>query len=128
QSVFALECLFAPPAHVLKAPARPFRHTLDRKKLAASATERSTSDWQKAKKRFAEEPEPSKKKLFHALRVPVFAVQIANTGKLTDYAAANSYLSHIQPGPTDSFDFYETTFASTRESLCAELSRLAARK
>jgi hypothetical protein len=128
QSIFALECIFAPTAHVIKAPVPPFRYTLDRKKLAASATERSTSDWQKAKKRFAEEPEASKKKLFHALRVPIFALQLAKTGKLSDYTAANIYFSDIQRGPIDNFDFYEATFAAPRAALCAELSKLSAGK
>ncbi len=127
QSVFALECLFAAPAHVLKAPRPPFRHTLDRKKLAISATERSNSDWQKAKKRFVEEPEASKKKLFHALRVPIFALQIAKTGKLGDYAAANAHWTRIQEGPTDDFAFYEQTFGPIREASLVELSKLGGR-
>jgi hypothetical protein len=128
QSVFALECLFAPPEHVLKPPRPPFRHQLDRKKLIASATNRSTSDWQKAKKTFLEEPAPARKKLFHALRVPMFALQIAQTGKLTDYTAANHFHAEIQRGPDDDFGYYADKFGPVRDALCADLAKLAGKR
>ena len=50
QSVFALECLFLPAEHWLIDPKPPFSFKLDRAKLAASATSRSTSDFKKAAK------------------------------------------------------------------------------
>ncbi|MDC0740379.1 nucleotidyltransferase domain-containing protein [Polyangium mundeleinium] len=128
QSVFALECHFAQPAHVLVAARPPFRYTLDRKKLAASAIGKSTADWQKAKKRFADEPAPSRKKAFHALRVPVFALQVAKTGKITDYAAANHFLAELREGPDDDFAWYEKKLGPTREALCAELTKLGGKR
>ncbi|MDI1479516.1 hypothetical protein [Polyangium sp. y55x31] len=128
QSVFALECQFAPLAHVLVAPRPPFRYTLDRKKLASSAIGRSTADWQKAKKRFVDEPGPSRKKAFHALRVPVFALQVAKTGKITDYAAANHFLAELRQGPDDDFAWYEEKLGKAREALCAELTKLAGKR
>ncbi|MDI3281786.1 nucleotidyltransferase domain-containing protein [Polyangium sp. 15x6] len=128
QSVFALECQFAPSAHVHVAPRPPFRYTLDRKKLASSAIGRSTADWQKAKKRFVDEPSPSRKKAFHALRVPVFALQVAKTGKITDYAAANHFLAELREGPDDDFAWYEETFGKAREALCAELTKLGGKR
>ena len=128
QSVFALECHFAAPPHVLVAAHPPFRFTLDRKKLAASAIGKSTADWQKAKKRFEEEPGPSRKKAFHALRVPVFALQVAKTGKIGDYAAANHFLEEIRRGPDDDFAWYEEKLGPAREALCAELTKLAGKR
>jgi hypothetical protein len=128
QSVFALECFFAAPKDVLRAPHPPFRFTLDKKKLARSAAEKSSSDWQKAKKRFLEEPEPSRKKLFHALRVPVFALEIATKGRLGDYAAANAHLDVIRRGPLDDFAYYEEKLGPAREALVAELSRLGGKR
>jgi len=128
QSVFALECQFAQPAHVLVAPRPPFRYTLDRKKLAASAIGRSTADWQKAKKRFVDEPGPCRKKAFHALRVPVFALQVAKTGKITDYAAARKWFAALREGPDDDFAWYEEKLGPARETLCAELTKLAGKR
>ncbi|MDI1442882.1 hypothetical protein [Polyangium sp. 6x1] len=128
QSVFALECYFAQPAHVLVASRPPFRYTCDRKKLASSAIGRSTADWQKAKKRFVEEPGPSRKKAFHAMRVPVFALQVAKTGKISDYTAANHFLAELRKGPDDDFAWYEETLGPAREALCAELTKLAGKR
>src|SRR4051794_16449930 len=50
QSVFALECLFLAPEHRLLDPRPAFAFKLDRVKLAASASARSTSDFKKAEK------------------------------------------------------------------------------
>lgn len=127
-SVFALECHFVEAPHVLVAARPPFRFTLDRKKLAASAIGKSTADWQKAKKRFAEEPGPSRKKAFHALRVPAFALQIAKAGKIHDFTAANHFLAALREGPDDDFAWYEEKLGPAREALCAELTKLAGKK
>lgn len=124
QSVFALECHFAPVDQVILNPRPPFKYTLDRKKLSISATERSNADWQKAKKKFPEEPEASRKKAFHALRVPAFALQIAKAGKLTDFTCANAWHAEMSQGPLDDFDWYDKHFGTIRQNLCTELMKL----
>ncbi|WP_437965807.1 hypothetical protein WMF04_40220 [Sorangium sp. So ce260] len=127
-SVFALECLFLPPEHRLKETRPPFALKLDRKKLAASASSRSASDFKKAGARFNEEPEASKKKLFHALRVPLFAVQIAETGALHDYGAANPYWHEIAADERLDWEDYRKTYGPLRERLCDRLAALASRR
>ncbi len=106
QSVFALECLFLPPDHRLKEARPPFAFALDRKKLAASAGGRSAADFAKAGKRFAEEPAASKKKLFHALRVPMFALQIARAGRIVDYGEANGLWREISAATDEAWEPY----------------------
>lgn len=128
QSVFALECHFAPAEQVIFAPRPAFKYTLDRKKLALSATEKSNADWQKGKKKFLEEPGPSRKKIFHSLRVPAFALQIAKTGKLTDFTVANAWYKDLTQGPDDDFAWYEDRFGQTRQDICAELTKLAGKR
>ncbi|AUX46676.1 hypothetical protein SOCE26_081830 [Sorangium cellulosum] len=127
-SVFALECLFLPPEHRLKEtrPAFPFK--LDRKKLAASAASRSASDFKKAGARFDEEPAASKKKLFHALRVPLFAVQIAEAGAIHDYGAANPYLREIVASDSLDWEEYRRVYGPLRERLCERLAALSSRR
>lgn len=127
-SVFALECLFLPPEHRLKEARPPFPFKLDRKKLAASAVSRSTSDFKKAGARFDEEPEASKKKLFHALRVPLFAVQIAESGRIVDYGAANPYLRDILASESLDWEDYQRTYGPIRERLCERLAELSSRR
>ena len=67
QSVFAHEGLFAPVEHRLKdaRPAFPFR--IQRGRLFDSAQGRADSDWAKAKGRFDDEPEASKKRVLQAV-------------------------------------------------------------
>lgn len=124
-SVFAFEGLFTPPEHCLKAPRPPFSFKLDKKRLAESAISRSTSDYEKARKRFGDEPGPSRKKLFHSLRVPLFARQLARTGKITNFAEANDHYIEIATHPSEDFADYEPTYGPLRASLCAELLALA---
>jgi hypothetical protein len=127
-SVFALECLFLPPEHRLKAPPRPFSFTLDRIRLAASAGARSEADFKKAGKRFDDEPDASKKKLFHALRVPMFALQVAREGRITDYGEATGLWREIAERADPGWEAYEAAYGPLREKLCDELNALATAK
>jgi hypothetical protein len=127
-SVFALECIFLPTEHRIKAPVRPFGFALDRTKLASSAGGRSASDFKKAARRFADEPAPSKKKLFHALRVPMFALQVARGGRITDYGEANGLWYEISAREDLEWAAYEAAYGPLREKLCDELTGIAAAK
>ncbi|NUO48084.1 MAG: hypothetical protein HOV80_04425 [Polyangiaceae bacterium] len=98
-SIFALECLFAPAPHRLKEPAPPFRFVLDRRKLADAASERARADYEKASKRLDEEPDASRKKAFHAIRVLWFALQVAREGRITDFEEAAELWEEIATAP-----------------------------
>ena len=128
QSVFALEGLFAPPAHRLKEGRPPVPFTLDRGKLAASASARSASDFAKAARTFEDEPRAAKKKLFHALRVPMFARQIATRGRLTDFAEARPLWIEIAARTETTWAPYEAAYGRLREKTCEELAGLARKR
>jgi hypothetical protein len=123
QSVFAYEALFAPSEHTLVAAATPFKWKLELRQLAASALARSDADFDKAKKRMADEPGPSKKRLFHALRVPMFALELALTGKLTRFDVANDHHLEIVTNPSVDFSDYERLYGPLRDQLRVELER-----
>ena len=126
--VFAYEAVFAPAEHVIKPSRPPFPVKVDKKKLAESACARSKSDFEKAKKTFEDEPEAAKKKLFHSLRVPMFALQLARSGKITDFAAANARWAEIRDDESLDIDHYASKYAPVRATLCDELTKLAPRK
>jgi predicted nucleotidyltransferase len=128
QSVFALECLFLAPEHRLLESKPAFTFKLDRAKLAASATARSTSDFKKAARQLEDEPLASKKKLFHALRVPMFALQIARSGRIVDYGQANLYSAAIRDHESTDWEDYERLYAPVRDDLLKELAALDSRK
>lgn len=128
QSVFALECLFAPAEHRLKEgrPALPWK--LDRVKLAASASARSASDFAKAARTFDEEPRAAKKKLFHALRIPMFARQVMARGRITDFTEAAPLWREIDARADDAWDAYAAAYGPMRERIAAELAAPAKRR
>jgi hypothetical protein len=128
QSVFALECLFLAAEHRLLDPKPAFVFKLDRAKLAASATARSTSDFKKAAKQFEDEPVASKKKLFHALRIPMFALQIARSGRITDYGQANHHWAAIRDHESPDWGDYARLYGPVRDDLLKELAALDAKK
>lgn len=115
QSLLALECLFAPAPHVFKTPR--FTYALDRKQLARAVAERSDADWAKGLRRLADEPAPSRKRLFHALRAPMFARQIIDTRAISDFTAANAHLTTIASGPDDDPAWYEAHLGPVRDAL-----------
>lgn len=119
QSVFALEAFFLPPAHRLKHGKA--NYTLDRHRLHRAASEKSDADFQKAAKTFALEPNAARKKLFHSLRVPSFARQIARTGAIHDYGETNSLWEEIATDPVSDWAMVHDRYAALREQLCAEI-------
>jgi hypothetical protein len=128
QSVFALECLFLPPEHRLKDPRPPFAYKLDKPKLAQSAGGRSRADFDKAAKRFSDEPGPSKKKLFHALRVPMFALQIGRSGRIVDYGEANAIWREIAARTEVEWEPYRAAYQPLFEKLSRDLEAMGGGK
>lgn len=121
QSVFALECLFLPPEHKLKETRGTFTYAPDKKKLAASASARSEADFAKAARTFDDEPTAARKKLFHALRVPMFARQIAARGRIVDYGEARGLWEEIRDADVG-WEKLARRHGPLRERLCAEIA------
>jgi hypothetical protein len=123
QSVFACEALFAPAEHRLKEGRPPLPYRLDRPKLAASARGRSDADFKKAGKTFADEPRAAKKKLFHALRVPMFARQLVLHGTLVDFGEAAPLWAEIEGRPETEWEAYARAYGAMREGICDWLAK-----
>lgn len=85
-----LECYLAPHWAILKED-KKFQLKLDLNKLRHSASHVSSNSWLKAKKKLliADEYNIGIKSLFHSIRIPMFATQIANTRKIEDFSCAN---------------------------------------
>jgi hypothetical protein len=72
---------------------------------------------------------PAKKKLFHALRVPTFALQVARSGKITDYGEATPLWREMKASESEDWDaFTGSAYGPLRERLVAELWSLAGRR
>jgi len=126
-SVLALECFFVAAEHRLKETRPGFAFVLDRHRLAAAALGRSKSDFDKAARRFADEPSASKKKLFHALRVASFALQIARHERIVDFAETNSLWRQIEGQRDAEWEPYQRVFGPVYDRLTQALTLLKAR-
>lgn len=85
----ALECYFAPEWARLKED-KIFNFKLNKAKLRHATSHISSNSWVKAKKKLeAGEERIALKSLFHSIRIPMFASQIATNGKIINFEAAN---------------------------------------
>lgn len=85
-----IECHFAPDWAKLKEDLK-FNFTYDSKKLRHATSHVSSNSWVKAKKKLlvANEYNIGIKSLFHAIRIPLFSIQLAKFGYIKDFQCAN---------------------------------------
>lgn len=88
-----LECIFAPDWAKLKETI-DYKSTfkLNLAKLRHATSHVSSNSWVKAKKKILYHPDEyyiGIKSLFHSIRIPMFATQIASSGRITDFSCAN---------------------------------------
>jgi hypothetical protein len=122
QSVFALEARFAPAEHLLRV-GEMFGWKLDRRALVASVRERASADLAKGLRTLPHEPDRARKRLFHALRVPTFALQLAREERISDYTAANGWFEEIFTEPSDDPAVHAARWEPALAGLLAALDR-----
>lgn len=84
-----LECIFAPDWAILKED-KKFNFKLNLAKLRHASSHVSSNSWVKAKKKLeVGEYYTGVKSLFHSIRIPMFASQVATDGKISDFECAN---------------------------------------
>jgi predicted nucleotidyltransferase len=86
-----LECIFAPDWARLKENIDyKSGFKLNKNKLRHSISHISSNSWVKAKKKLLDgEYRTGIKSLFHSIRIPIFAIQIAKSGTINDFSAGN---------------------------------------
>lgn len=69
----------------------PFTFTLDKALLRKEISAKASNSWVKCKKKLevADEYYIGIKSLFHSFRIPMFGIQIATHGRITDFSVAN---------------------------------------
>lgn len=88
--IWALESLNLPPT--LKHETIPFYYQLDLRLLRTEISSKSSNSWVKAKKKIEKEKDfyLGEKSLWHSLRIIDFGIQLARSGKITDFQSMNS--------------------------------------
>lgn len=117
-----LECMFLDHPFVY-----PY-FKLDKWKLRESACHISSNSFVKAKKKMTVEKDydlyKAKKSLFHSLRVLIFAIQIAEQGRITDYKAANYIWEEIKDLDINDWDYYKQKYKPLQNELHSKLVEL----
>jgi predicted nucleotidyltransferase len=84
-----LECIFAPTWAKIQENIT-YNLDIDFPKLRHATSHISSNSWIKAKKKiFQDEYHTGIKSLFHSLRIPMFATQVATKGTIYDFEVAN---------------------------------------
>ena len=85
-----LECIYAPDWAKLKETIKYNDFKLNFPKLRHSISHISSNSWVKAKKKlWQNDYYIGIKSFYHSLRIPMFAIQIAINGRITDFSCAN---------------------------------------
>lgn len=122
--ISVIECLYA--SDILQQQLT-FAWTLDRGKLRESLSAKSSNSFVKAKKKFEVEREPyiAKKSLWHSLRILNFGIQLATTGTIQDYTAANHWWKDILANSSVIWDDYKMIYQPIYNALKTEFRKVA---
>lgn len=89
-----LECVFAPEWAKLKESIK-YKLKIDNNKLRHSIQHTSFKSWSRCEKKITEDYYISIKSLFHSIRIPMFAKQIAEHGKIINFNCANDLYNDL---------------------------------
>jgi len=104
-----------------------FRLKINLKLLRSTLSEKSSKSFVKAKKKIDKEKDfyIGWKSLFHSLRILNFGAQIAETGAIHDYAAANHYWFDILHNPQYEWAYYEEKYKPIYNELATKFRKAA---
>lgn len=123
QEISALECYFLP--NEFKRERFTLEWKLDLGRLRDSCSQKSSNSWVKAKKKLLVENETyiAQKSLFHSLRILNFAIQIATTGKLSNFDSKPLW-NEVNSLPLD-WEKWASHFKPIYNSLKSEFKKIA---
>lgn len=121
--IHTLEAFFLPEGVCKKY----FNLKVNLKLLRSTLSEKASHSFVKAKKKIDVEKDyySGWKSLFHSLRILTFAIQIAETGRINDYSAANHYWFEIVGNPQYEWSPYEEKYKSIYNELATKFRKAA---
>lgn len=123
QEISALECYFLPKE--LTREVFSLHWELNLEQLRISCSQKASNSWVKAKKKLTVEKEPyiAQKSLFHSLRILAFAIEISQSGELTNFDS-NSLWKEVSALPLN-WDLWNRTFKPRYNFLKSEFKKNA---
>lgn len=117
---YAIECFFLDSSQKLKD--REWDFKVDKRVLRESFSQKASHSFVKAKKKIEVERDfkRGKKSLFHSLRILTFGIQVATTGEIQDYQAANDWWWEIYTNPSETWEDYLKIYRPVYNGLCTK--------
>jgi len=123
--IMNLECFYAGEKFTIFNHT-PLQLTINKKQLVKNILSQSFNSWHGAKVSFNQgDPVRGTKGAFHAIRMLVFAIQILEQGRITDYAAANHIFKNMNDTTEFEWEFFKEDFFSLKQELENKLKNLA---
>ena len=121
--IHALEAYYLPDGRV----AKEFTFALDLGTLRSELSQKASHSFVKAKKKLEVEKDYyiGWKSLFHSLRILIFGTQIASTGRLSNYAAANRFWFEIRDAQQYNWEYFKDKYQPVYNSLATEFRKAA---
>lgn len=121
-----LECIYAPDWAKLKETIKYDGFVIEPKKLRHAISHISSNSWVKCKKKLtiADDYYTGIKSLFHSIRIPMFATQIMQHGRITDFSCANHIWDKLKRGRW-SWEMIEDEFKLLHNSVLSEFRKTA---
>jgi hypothetical protein len=118
-----LECIFAPTWAKIQENI-PYNLDIDLPKLRHSTSHISSNSWVKAKKKiFQDEYHTGIKSIFHSLRIPMFATQVATTGSIYDFEMTN-YIWNKLVSKIWTWEELDNEFRELRNSILSDFRKV----
>lgn len=130
--IVALECLFVDKEYKNDTGLKYMKQfKLDKWKLRQNVSSIASNSFVKAKKKMTVEKDYNlyigQKSLWHALRLYMFAIQIAETGRIYDYSEANDLWFGIKNEENPTWEVYYTKYKPLFNTLRSTLVKLCDR-
>lgn len=121
-----LECIYAPDWAKLKETIKYDYFVIEPKKLRHAISHISSNSWVKCKKKLtvADDYYTGIKSLFHSIRIPMFAIQIMQHGRITDFSCANHIWDKLKRGRW-SWEMIKDEFKLLHNSVLSEFRKTA---
>ena len=119
-----LECIFAPEWAKLKETIK-YDFNLNLAKLRHATSHISSNSWVKSKKKLDQgDYYIGVKSLFHSLRIPMFATQVATFGRINDFSCANFIWNKIK-SKRWTWEELDNEFRDLRNTILTEFRKVA---
>lgn len=114
----ALECILAPKEAIIYERKPTKFKVKDKSKFTEKILFQVDKNWRVAKKKFNEgDVYGGKKRVYHAIRIYHFAIQLAKKGKITQWNAATKIKNDIMQDSHSDWDYFRLKYEAEKNQL-----------